>query len=106
MEQAGSGLGIFIGVLLGVVIITVLIAVRGKTFTYTEAMKYFKACQKRNPAIVKGSIIKTQSGRKYHIIQSCMDKNGEIIDGTKFTVTKLDAELSKLFEKSNVVIVE
>jgi hypothetical protein len=104
--NSGGGIVICIVLLLVIAIIFIVVKMRGKTFTYTEAMRYFKNCQKRNPAIVRGSIIKQQDGGKYRIIQSCLDKDGKVIDGSQLIVGKLDNELSALFEKNNVIIVE
>jgi hypothetical protein len=107
-NSGGGGVGIVILVVLVLAagFMFILVKSRGKTFTYTEAMRYFKDCQKRNPAIVKGSIIKQRDGGKFRIIQSCLDKDGKVIDGSQLTVAKLDNELTALFEKNNVVMVE
>jgi uncharacterized membrane protein len=108
-NSGGGGIGvvIFIVLALAVVFMVILMKSRGKTFTYTEAMRYFKNCQRRNPAIVKGSLIRQRvDGGKYRIIQSCLDKDGKVVDGSQLTTAKLDNELSALFEKNNVVIVE
>lgn len=77
-----------------------------RKLTYAEAMKYFVEQRKLNPKAVKGSIIKQKVSGGYVITQSLLDKDGNVLRGSKMTVSGFDDELLALFKDNNVIIVE
>jgi hypothetical protein len=101
--KTAIGIGIGIGIIAGIILV---IKYNKRRLAYAEVMKGFSIKRKDNPAIVKGTLIKEGEKGRYIITQAFLDSAGEVIDGWKLKVYDLDDELTDLFSKHNVVIVE
>jgi uncharacterized protein YneF (UPF0154 family) len=106
---------VFIVILIVVVVaVLVFFALRKKTFTYVEAMKYFAAHKNDNPKIAKGALLKEEiSGGGFMITQAFLDKSGNTVCddkgvplGSKLKVSALDEELVKAFKNAKMIVVE
>ena len=88
-------------------------AVRSHTVSYDEVMKYFSDHQNDSPKIVKGALLKEETGDGFELIQVFLDKNNKpVVDklgvplGYRKKAKQLDDELLKIFKGGNLVIVE
>jgi hypothetical protein len=97
---------VLILVIIAAVIAFAAYAFRKKTFTYEEAMKYFAAHKKDDPRYVKGAIIKEKQGDSFLITQAFLDKDGNVLGGSKIRAASLDAELLNAFKDKDKIIVE
>jgi hypothetical protein len=82
-------------------------------YSYREAMKYFMDHKTDDMNIIKGAMVLERLQSGYQIYEVFLDKNNALVEdkrgcplGFKLKIDGMDEELSELFNKTNVVIVE